>query len=54
MSGNEICSHDFFRLPYGTFMGGCVAMDKKTIESINGLSNIMFGWGGEDDNTYAR
>ena len=42
------------RLPYGFFFGGCSALDKKTMIAINGFTNIMFGWGGEDDNTYAR
>jgi hypothetical protein len=29
-------------------------MNKQQFTTINGLSNLFFGWGGEDDNLYTR
>ena len=43
-----------YRLKYKTLFGGSTALSRKTYEKINGFTNIMFGWGGEDDNTWER
>lgn len=43
-----------FKLNYAGYFGGAIGMTAKQIERINGFSNIMFGWGGEDDDIYNR
>ena len=43
-----------YRLPYYQYVGGVVAMSKPVLEAINGFTNLLYGWGGEDDNLYAR
>ena len=43
-----------FRLPYSFSTGGCLALNHTIVEAINGYSNLMPGWGGEDDQIYAR
>lgn len=35
-------------------VGGAAAFSKPVFESINGFTNSMFGWGGEDDEAYSR
>lgn len=43
-----------YKLPYHTIFGGVSAFSKVHFELINGFSNVFFGWGGEDDDLYAR
>eukprot|EP00794_Sanderia_malayensis_P017260 gene17260-18985_t len=43
-----------YRLPYESIFGGVGAFKTKDFQSINGFSNIFWGWGGEDDDLYAR
>ncbi|XP_060078594.1 beta-1,4-N-acetylgalactosaminyltransferase bre-4-like [Ylistrum balloti] len=43
-----------YELPYLKLFGGVTAMTKEHIEAVNGFSNKYFGWGGEDDDMYAR
>lgn len=43
-----------YRLPYATIFGGVGAFTKKHFEEINGMSNLFWGWGGEDDDLYKR
>lgn len=47
-------SIDVFRynLPYNSLFGGAVAILSEHLVKINGLSNIFYGWGGEDDDFY--
>ncbi|KAF7267943.1 hypothetical protein GWI33_018887 [Rhynchophorus ferrugineus] len=59
------CSHrprhmssslDTFRynLPYLTLFGGAISILTSHFKKVNGMSNLFFGWGGEDDNFYNR
>ena len=43
-----------FRMPYKMYAGGILSMQRSTVTSFNGMSNLYFGWGGEDDNLYGR
>lgn len=43
-----------FNLPYYGLFGGAVAISSETFVHINGFSNLFQGWGGEDDDLYAR
>lgn len=43
-----------FTLPYAELFGGVVAIESSTFLEINGMSNMFHGWGGEDDDFYAR
>ena len=38
---------------YGCF-GGVAQITEKAFEEINGMSNLFWGWGGEDDNLAVR
>ena len=44
----------FHRLPYATIFGGVGAFTKDHYDMINGMSNLFWGWGGEDDDLYQR
>ena len=43
-----------FRMHYPGYMGGVTGFTPKQYETINGFSNLFFGWGGEDDNLETR
>ncbi|XP_070208322.1 uncharacterized protein [Littorina saxatilis] len=43
-----------YGLPYQSYFGGIVAMSLQQVMTINGNSNLYFGWGGEDDDLLAR
>lgn len=44
----------FGGLIYTDYFGGALAMSKEQFERINGMSNIFWGWGGEDDDIVYR
>ena len=50
----DFCYNYFVSLPFATIFGGCGAFKRKDFEEINGMSNLFFGWGGEDDDLYQR
>ncbi|XP_057661674.1 beta-1,4-galactosyltransferase 2 isoform X1 [Diorhabda carinulata] len=49
-------SLDTFRynLPYLTLFGGAVSITSEQFIKVNGMSNMFYGWGGEDDDFYRR
>lgn len=49
-------SVDTFRynLPYYGLFGGAIAIQAEQFGHVNGFSNMYQGWGGEDDDMYAR
>ena len=49
-----IMSHSTYRLPFETYFGGVQAFTKGQFEAVNGFTNLLFGWGGEDDDMMKR
>jgi len=43
-----------YKLPYEAIFGGCGSFKRQHYEDINGMSNLFWGWGGEDDDLFAR
>ncbi len=43
-----------YKYNYGNFLGGVLGMNGETFIKINGFSNRVYGWGGEDDMLYNR
>ena len=43
-----------FRPVGGTTTGGILTIKTTILKDINGFSNAYYGWGGEDDDLYAR
>ena len=43
-----------YGLPYADYAGGVHAMTTEQMLSINGFSNLFWGWGGEDDDMVKR
>ncbi|XP_052770951.1 beta-1,4-galactosyltransferase 4-like [Mya arenaria] len=39
----------FGGLPYIKYIGGVLALNDTHVRVVNGFSNLLFGWGGEDD-----
>lgn len=39
---------------YPELFGGIVAVPASTFKAVNGMSNLFYGWGGEDDDFYRR
>ncbi|VDN09869.1 unnamed protein product [Dibothriocephalus latus] len=39
---------------YNSFLGAATALSWRHVETINGASNIFYGWGGEDDDLSHR
>ena len=44
----------FYSLPYENYVGGVVALKEDLFVNMNGISNLYFGWGGEDDDIQRR
>lgn len=42
------------KVPYNEYAGGVIALREDIYETINGFSNLYFGWGGEDDDVWNR
>lgn len=54
---NTVCVNPvllFCRLLYDENFGGVSSMSKDHFKTINGYSNLFFGWGGEDDDLFNR
>ena len=43
-----------YKLIYPEYAGGVLALPLQTLQQINGYSNRFYGWGGEDDDLWAR
>ena len=50
----SLTSNCNFRLPYESIFGGVGAFKKADFQKVNGFSNLFWGWGGEDDDLFAR
>ena len=42
------------RYPYPTYIGGILTLSARDFRAANGFPNDFWGWGGEDDEMYAR
>ena len=51
---SHYCSQFNYVLPYETLFGGVTMFNKADFNKVNGFSNIMWGWGGEDDEIRCR
>ncbi|XP_045205522.2 beta-1,4-N-acetylgalactosaminyltransferase bre-4-like [Mercenaria mercenaria] len=43
-----------YRLPYESIFGGACSIQTEHFRRVNGMSNMFFGWGGEDDDFSKR
>ncbi|XP_013421599.1 beta-1,4-N-acetylgalactosaminyltransferase bre-4 isoform X2 [Lingula anatina] len=43
-----------YKLPYWALVGGALAFPKEHFELVNGYTNALWGWGGEDDEMFQR
>jgi len=43
-----------YRLPYTALVGGVLAIPTRLFRAMNGFSNALYGWGGEDDDLHHR
>uniref|UniRef100_H2ZR15 Beta-1,4-galactosyltransferase n=1 Tax=Ciona savignyi TaxID=51511 RepID=H2ZR15_CIOSA len=43
-----------YRLPYPSLFGGVTMLGIDQFRDVNGYSNMFWGWGGEDDDMFAR
>ncbi|XP_065837793.1 beta-1,4-galactosyltransferase 6-like [Oscarella lobularis] len=49
------CVEQFnYKLPFKWYSGGVIAFTLEQYEKINGMSNVYFGWGKEDDDLHRR
>ena len=46
--------HLAYKLMYEAFLGGATILTEDQVRRANGYSNDFWGWGGEDDDFYAR
>ena len=44
----------FSRLMYYNLVGGALALSSRQMWTVNGYSNLYWGWGAEDDDMYTR
>ncbi|VDN13415.1 unnamed protein product [Dibothriocephalus latus] len=51
---NIFCTGKQVTRLYSSFLGGVTAFSWRHIETINGASNLFYGWGGEDDELAVR
>lgn len=51
---SQFCSQFNYNLPYETLFGGVTMFNKVDFNKVNGFSNTMWGWGGEDDELRSR
>ena len=42
------------RLIYQTLVGGVLALSRDTVKTVNGYTNMLYGWGAEDDDLSER
>jgi xylosylprotein 4-beta-galactosyltransferase len=49
------CVEQFgYKLPFPWYCGGVILFTMEQYEKINGMGNVYFGWGKEDDDLYRR